>query len=70
MSYNSPNNRVVVAQPRDHVWNFEHEWQHGLSACCSSPDCKTCAYAWFCPCCFVSVFINSSLKYSTSKHFF
>ena len=44
-------NRVVVSQPYNDVWAYEHHWQVGLSDCCS--DCGTCCFAMFCPYCFM-----------------
>jgi hypothetical protein len=46
-----PKTRVVVSQPYSDVWNYEHNWQAGLSACFD--DCGTCCYATFCFLCMV-----------------
>lgn len=52
----SRKDRVVVAQPAMDVWEYENHWHKNLTECYD--DCGTCAYAWFCPCCYVMIKTN------------
>lgn len=46
-----PKSRVEVHQPTTEVWDYENHWQKDFVDCCD--DCKMCAFAFFCPPCFV-----------------
>ena len=55
-------NRVIVAQPSNmEVWDFENNWQAGLSECCD--DMKECCFAYFCSICYVTkhIFVTNNL---------
>lgn len=57
--------RVVVAQPQLEVWDFENNWDKGLSECCFNMG--DCCYAFFCPMCYVCILYMYSLTIGQSN---
>ncbi|CAF3914821.1 unnamed protein product [Rotaria sordida] len=45
-----PQVNIVVTEPGQDVWQFEHPWSTTLCSCCT--NMKLCCFAFFCPCCF------------------